>query len=312
MFHFIKRFWVVLALTLAGAQTMFGFAMLGPFNEGFQVPAIGYNLTLPAASFGNDGNNADVGAPKNYGQGYRWNTPTNYYAFDESFSRYFGATGESNIDAAFAMFNNLTNVSNLNLDQWPLNASRINYRAQALQLLDLKSYTMSIIIEQLGLAQPDRWVWCLHDRFTGGATCPGFEYSVIQRNYDPYTYLYSSYVNGVFYDYQIEELCALTPLNPFAPLLADAIEIPVDPTTYQDTTDAVAAYGSEYIYGSFFLSFTRDDIGGLKCLYSATNAYPEMAESNSVQIVTNTAQPVLLVTSNLAIFESQALTNDDA
>src|SRR5579883_1436697 len=293
MFQFIKRFWAALILLLCGSTSLFAYSYLGPF-EAYQVPAIGYNL------------GGDIGAPKNFGQMYRWNTPTNFYAYDEAFQRYFGSNGIVAVDAAFAMFNNLSNVSQLNLDDYPLKASRVNYTAEQLSLVDLKSFTMSMIIEQLGLAEPDRWTWCLRDRYLPpGANCPNYVYLIIQRNFDPYTGLYSPYVNGVFYDYQIIEICP-SPLNP----QADAYEFAVDPLQANDSYSAVAAYGT-MSPGAFFLGFTRDDIGGLKAIYSATNVYAEQAESNSFELVPS-AQPVLITTSNLAIFQAQSLTNNAA
>lgn len=309
MSHFIKRFWAALALiVVAGAQSVWGYAMLGPY-ESYQVPTIGYHLTPPSTDFGNLGGGSDSGAPKNFGQGYRWNTPTNYYACTEAFERYFGSSGVAAVDSAFAMFNNLTNVTDLNLSDWPTyNATSINYRAQALQLYDLKSMTMSLIIEQLGLGQPDRWAWCLNSRYTY-STCPNYEYLVIQRNFDPVTGYYSQYVNDVLYDFEVYELCGVNP-NVYAPLEADAVEVLVDPTQAADSVGSVAANATAYNFGSFFLSFTRDDIGGLKALYSSTNAYAEQALTNAVEIITNKTQQ-LLVTSNLSLFYQAALTNDD-
>lgn len=293
----------MLGLLLCGSQSVFGYALLGPDNEGYQVGALGYFVF------------SDVGTPKNFGQGYRWNTPTNYYAYDETFLEYFGSNGVVAVDSAFNMFNTLSNATwiSTNLNSFPLQSSRVNFRASALQLVDLKSQTMSAIIEQLGLAEPDRWTWCLHDRFPiPGAPCPNFDYLIIQRNFDPFTHLYSSFVNGVFYDYEIEEFCGLNP-NPFAPVLADAFEIPVDPLQQTTSFGSVAAnIGSAYHdipAGMFFTGFTRDDVGGLSYLYSATNAFNEQPAATSLQLVTN-ANISLLVTSNLALFLAQASTND--
>lgn len=296
MFHFIKRFGLAIAVMVAGGQSIFGYALLGPFNEPFQVSLIGYHL------------GGDIGGPKNFREGYRWNTPTNYYAYDQTFLNYFQTNGTAAVDAAFDVFNNLTNISQMNLDDYPTVASRLNYRAQALNLVDLKSVTMSLLIEQLGLAEPDRWTWCLADRYpVPGASCPIYDFLVIQRNYDPYTGTYSPYVNGILYDYDIVEVCPPVP-DP----QADAYEVLVDPTQAASAYSAVASFGPQgYNYGSFYLGLTRDDIGGLKALYSATNMYAEAAESNSVVVVTNT-QVSILNTFNLAIFQSQARTNNAA
>ena len=310
MARLLKRFWVVAVLLLAGTQSMFGFALLGPkLVDAYQDVAIGFFEVPPASAFGDIGGGVDVGGPKNLGEGYRWNVKTIVYAYDASFLDYFGSNGVVEVDKVFTMMNGLTNVSSYsaNLSEWPLNPRRFNYRAQALGLLDLKSATMSLLIEQLGLAQPDRWTWALHDRYAPGP-CPPAAYTVIQRNFDPLTFNYSSYVNGVLEDYYIEELCVLTPVNPFAPLLADAIEVTVDPFRAIDSFSAVAA--NEIAVGVFFTGLSRDDIGGLRYLMATNRINTEAAEINSTQIFTNTTQVQLLSTLDLALFVQQALTND--
>jgi hypothetical protein len=65
------------------------FSLLGPFEE-WQTPALGYNPL-----------GADVGAPKNLGEEYRWNVPVITYGFDESFLSYFGVVGVAAVDDAF-------------------------------------------------------------------------------------------------------------------------------------------------------------------------------------------------------------------
>src|SRR5258708_23108444 len=107
-------------------------------------------------------------------------------------------------------------------------SSRIYGSAIALNLLDLKSTTLAQLLEQMALAEPTRWSWCLHNRILPpGAVCPAYDYLVIERNYDPATQIYSPFVNGTLNGYEIIELCGLT-VNPFAPLVADAVEYPVD------------------------------------------------------------------------------------
>ena len=139
-----------------------------------------------------------------------------YYACDASFADFFGASGLAAIDQAFAVYNNLTNLStySTNLAEWPLTTTRMNYTAESLGLLDVKSVMMSRIIEILGLTQPDRYVWTLHDRFIPTPVpCPIGEYYVtVQRNFDPVTYQYSSFVNGTLYDYFIAETCTGSPI----------------------------------------------------------------------------------------------------
>src|SRR5206468_769402 len=80
-------------------------------------------------------------APHNLGEEYRWSVPILYYTYDPSFLDYFGAVGAAQVDSAFAILNNLTNVSSYSteLSEFPLDEARVNYTARALHLFDLKS-----------------------------------------------------------------------------------------------------------------------------------------------------------------------------
>jgi len=186
-----------LAVLALGGQLSWGFALLGPINEPWQTVDIGYNI------------GGDLGAPKNIGEEYRRNTPTIYYSFDENFLDYFGSNGVAAVEAGIAVFNALPKVSEMssNLVEFPTEVTRENYLAEALFLTDMKSWTMAMLTEQLGLAAPERFVWTLHDRWhTGTPPCPiGMNYLIVQRNFDPNfitpvnQLLPSSYVNGVLY-----------------------------------------------------------------------------------------------------------------
>ncbi len=274
----------------------FGFALLGPVNEAYQVGNIGYNLP------------GDIGAPKNLGEEYRWSKPVLYYSCDDNFITYFGASGVAAIDSAYAVLNQLTNVSSYSQDlsEFPMESMRVNYQAEALGLFDLKSLTLSVMVEQMGLAEPERWVWCIHNRYTTpGGQCPQNQvYDVFKRNFDPVPtgpnqVQSSSYVNGNLFSYQILEAC--TGPDP----LADAVEFPVDPLA--NVFSAVASFGAGY--GNFYLGLTRDDVGGMRYLMRTNNYNIESAGADTLTYVTNTT-PQLLFTSNLTQFAIQALTND--
>ena len=272
-----------------------GFSLLGPVNETYQVPDIAYDLP------------GDIGAPKNLAEAYRRNTPVVYYACDDNFLNYFGTDGLAAIDAAFAVFNQLTNVSSYSpgLTEFPQESMRVNYQAEALGLLDIKSLTMSLIAEQLGLAEPERWTWCLHNRYTlpGASVLKIRCTDVIKRNFDPVITSVnqlqsSSYVNGNLFTYQIFEICQN------GPPLADALEINVDPLG--NPFSAVASIGESY--GNYYLGLTRDDVGGLRYLLRTNNYAVEAAGTDTVTYITNTT-PQLLFTSNLTDFAQQALLN---
>lgn len=295
-------------LLVGGVRSSFGFALLGPVNEAYQVPAIGYNL------------DTDIGAPKNLGEEYRRNTPVMYYTCDANFWNYFGAKGVASVDAAFNVFNNLTGVDtwSSDLSEFPLSTTRHNYQAEALYLFDIKAWTTQLIIETLGLTEPVRYTWGIHERWLPSGTCPfNEEYFIIKRNFDP-AYGTSldqlkptSYVNGVLFTYEIIEFCT-APIPP----VAYCRPFPVDPLA--DPSTAVAEFfnfGSAFgafsfsPYGLFYNGLTRDDVGGLRYLYRTNNVNFESAGPDSLVHVTNTT-PTLLVTSNLTLLAAQALTND--
>src|SRR5437660_10530425 len=83
MLRLLKRYFWMGCLAL-GIQSSWGFALLGPNNEAYQIPDIGYN---PIQYFYADLLNS---APKNLGEEYRRNTPVLYYSFDANFLDYFG------------------------------------------------------------------------------------------------------------------------------------------------------------------------------------------------------------------------------
>ena len=80
--NIINLAWVgCLALSFQSASA---FSLLGPNNEVWQIPDLGYN-PLPF--------DALPTAPKNLSEEYRRNVPVMYYSFDANFLEYFGSNG---------------------------------------------------------------------------------------------------------------------------------------------------------------------------------------------------------------------------
>ena len=304
MLRFFKLI-CLLACAVAIVPRAQAFVLGGPNNEPYQVPVDGFFLPF------------DLTGPKNIGEGYRRTAPTNYYSYDQNFLNFFGSNGVAAVDQAFSIYNSVGNFSQYSpdLSEFPLEAQRANYTAESLSLLDLRSTVMGALTEQLGLDQPVRYVWCLHNRFVpaGNPPCPaGDVYTVIQRNFDLLPsalnqFQYSSYVNGTLYSYVIEERC--TGANP----LADAVEFAVDPLANQFT--AVADYFSAQYFGltvgSFYTYLTRDDVGGLRYLMGTNNYNFENSGPGTVQLITNNT-PQILTTLDLGSLLAQASTNSAA
>jgi hypothetical protein len=321
MRQLIKKFLCVLFLA-SGLQVSWGFALEGPLANGgdaWQLPTIGYGY-LYIANTGTPGGPVflgDIAGPKNIGEEYRRNVPTLYYAYNANYLGFFGSNGMAAADSAFAIMNNLTNVDaySPSLSEFPLQAMQLNNEASALYLTDVKSVTLHLLVEQMGLSQPERFTWTLHDRFLpSGGKCPINElYLLVQRNFDfvssPLNQLqYSAYVNDVLYTYSIEEEC--TGPNP----LAVTIPFSVDPLAEQYT--AVAAnnfdnFGGLQI-GNYYTGLTRDDVAGLRYLLTTNNINTETAGAGSAQVVTNSGQNVVVTTQPISLLVAQSLTNDPA
>jgi hypothetical protein len=210
------------------------------------------------------------------------------------------------------------------LSEVPLQALGLNYSAFAAGLLDLKSSTLALLVEQLGLADAVRYTWVIHDRFQPvGTTCPiGTEYTVAMRNFDitasPLNQLqYSPYVNGVFYGYYIPvDLCDKAPPSPPT---VDALETTADPLAAFYEAPVASGNGVDgLVTGYYYTGLTRDDVAGLRYLLSSNNINYESATPNSILVGssgssgTNYGPPFLLYTSNYTAFAAAALTNDPA
>src|SRR5579859_101592 len=108
-------FLLVLAAGLV-SRSAFGFGQGGPIGNGgdsWQTPEINYGVPEDL-----------LVAPKNIGEEYRRITPTVYYAYDANFLGFFGVTGSTNVDGAFAIMNVVTNVASYSpgLTEWPTSA----------------------------------------------------------------------------------------------------------------------------------------------------------------------------------------------
>jgi len=303
MLRFVKQI-VWLLGVLIGCQSAFGFALIGPIPaantpDAFEQQVISYDV------------GSDISTPKDVKDEYRRNTPVMYYSADANFWEYFGPQGVGELDKAMAMFNSLGKTSVLDINDYPEDSRRMNFRAANDGLFDLKSLTMNLICEQLGFLEPSRWVWTLHSR-TPGNNCPATAtYTVFQRNFSTTpvgldTYPTSSYVNGVLYSYFINETCIPPPAN-----LAEAIEFPVDPLSspYSAVADAISFEYNGLPVGGLYTSLTRDDVAALKYLLATNNLNNEASGFATIEFLTNSV-PTTNITQDLNALVTAARTND--
>jgi len=326
-------------------QSAWGFSLAGPIannDDNWQTIDIGYGFNDPVA-------------PKDIYEEYRPVVPVMYYASDASFISYFGSSGLTNIDAAFAILNGVmcgqTNTPvylysptngvtmsangaiggtiltlgssnsldsyNPSLSDFSFDSMQYNYTAQALGLLDIKTYVLHSVVLQLGLADPDRYVWALHNRLVNplglqNPLCPqDVEYTVVQRNFDvSQSPPYSSLINGSLYTYFIKENCGFDPAVPWS---ARTFPEPADPfaTRYSAVTSGGLLRPFALQFGSFYTGLTWDDVAGLRYLLSTNNInWEATAPSGGVLLSTNVGAQQLLITSNLTTLVTASMTND--
>lgn len=318
----IKNFFWLGALILT-VQSAVGFSVPGPVGnaaDAWQIALIGYGP-----------NNFDDAAPKDIYEEYRLVVPVLYYACDASFLTYYGAGGQTNIDAAFAIVNGVTcgqtntplylysptngvyvdssgrslgttvtldgsstlDRYSADMSEFPVISQQINYTAETLGILDVKSLALHEIVCEIGLENPDRYVWTLHDRLpdpsVNNPRCPEDEqYIVVQRNFDVNPFLnspYSSYINDALYTFYIAENCGRVPGTPYD---AKTFPAPAD-TSYASAFSAVAAGGLnsfEFGLGGYYTGLTKDDAAGFRYLYSSNNINYEATAPSGSQLFT--------------------------
>jgi hypothetical protein len=134
---------VLLALSVARVGA---FSLLGPYAS-WMTPTLGYQQP------------DDIGGPMDINEEYRWNVPVVTYAFDQSFLDYFGSNGVAAVEQAIGVINDLPPASSIVLTNFLFESRRFNQVAGGQNQCDLKSATLSLLLEQLGLGQPTRYVF---------------------------------------------------------------------------------------------------------------------------------------------------------
>jgi hypothetical protein len=138
------------------------FSLLGPYEPWMQISNC-FRLPL-APIYDKPG---DIGGPMCISNGYRWNVPVVTYGFDQSFMDFFGTNGVAAVEGAIQILNDLPPASSVEFTNYPNESEGVNYAAQAQSLYDLQSVTLSLLLEQLGLASPSRFAYVLKSLSSG-------------------------------------------------------------------------------------------------------------------------------------------------
>lgn len=231
--------------------------------------ATAFSLLGPPAPWMLSSNNViepgDIGGPMDIGSGYRWNVPVVTYGFDQSFLDYFGSNGVAAVESAIKIINDLPPASQLNLADYPDDTTHFDYTATGLS--DLKSKTLALLLEQLGLADSVRFSFVLKqwsavfDPASSGSYSYQYEWPdwvfpdyIGTFNFDPVTLAPSYYVNETLYTAELISENAQNYVYAMA----------VDPLA--DSYNTVVSYDLPAC--GFYDGLTYDDVGGLAYLFS--------------------------------------------
>ena len=225
------------------------FSLLGPYED-WMTPTNGFQLA------------GGVGGPMILGAEYRWNVPVLTYSFDQSFLDFFGSNGVAAVESAIQILNNLPPASQLDPATYPLDTSVMNYQAMAEDLIDLKSEALFLLLQQLGLAQPQRFMFCVHDF---SVTAENTNATIVLRNFDPFSLAVTNVRNGTLYTSNLTwQISNGTQVDNVI-----ITAVPVNPLVPAET--AVADGGVGASPGSFYTGLTEDDVGGLRYLLQTNN-----------------------------------------
>lgn len=276
MKNYLKNICLIAAaiglLHLAGPSAS-AFSLVGPF-DGYQEAGLNYNRATVGRLPNRSTRINDLGGPQNLGEEYRRNIGSFFYGYNYAFLDYFGARGVEEVDKAIKILNDLPAFSTMSedLSEFPLDTQRINYRAAALGLVDMKSFTLGTLLEQLGLLSGHQYAWTLRNKSNiGDLPCPFYNYWIVRRNFDPVTWEPTSYINGALYTFALEFVC------PPVEDVQDAAEVAADPLAFNWSA---VAENEGYVLGGFYSGLTRDDVGGLRYLYRKNNFNYEPVPNN--------------------------------
>ena len=255
----------VVLLTLSVARVE-AFSLLGPYAS-WMDQTLGYKQPN------------DIGGPMDINEEYRWNVPLVTYAFDQSFLDYFGSNGVAAVEQAIGLINELPPASSFDLTNFPMGSRRLNQLAGAQNQYDLKTATLGLLLEQMGLAHPIRYVFAMR-RFDWNfffpvpgqyradelnwppETIPEY---ILERGFDPETLTSNHYVNGILFSAFINVFGI-----PYSSVdYADAVEIPIDIPDHSQLFAPIAGIG--WSLGVYCQGLTQDDVGGLRYLLASNN-----------------------------------------
>lgn len=167
------------------------------------------------------------------------------------------------VDQAIPILNHLPPASRLDPTSYPPESRPVNYQAQPANLHNLKSRALAALLEQLGLTQPTRFAFNVHDfAFSNGTLVA----QTVMRNFDPLDFSITNRVNDSAYGSYL----VLFTNDQSGSVTAE--QYLIDPLAAWQPAVAEGALAA----GEFFTGLTRADVGGLRHLLRTNNSNLEI------------------------------------
>jgi hypothetical protein len=277
----LRQVFLISLVAVAALSSAMGFSLLGPFKivangyvDDWQIPRHGYQI------------NGAIGGTMEPMESYRWNMPVVTYAYDRSFFTYFGSNGVNAVESAIAILNNLPPSSQITNDSGrlyiggqpvPFDTKRANYRAEVLGIVDVKATALRVLLEEMGLAEPEHWCFAIRNRLVINNVS---FFAVRKQNFDPITLSPTNRVNDATYSYFALDFDPARPVS-------DAVEFAVD--GFAANYSSVAGFIVTDVlfppspFGVFFDALSHDDVGGLRWLLNPNNLAVEVLPPGTFQ-----------------------------
>ena len=241
---------IITLTALWGNQSLEAFSLAGPRPPWMSEPA-------PSSSACYSGTTG----PMNINEEYRINVPVLFYGVTADFANHFGLRGIQEMRKAVALISDVPSAEQIDIDSYPTQSFRVNHRARALGLVDIKSVALQALLHTIGLEDPIEYVYAPRDAWIVNNFV--VEYFMTVRNFDPVTLRQSPYINNTLYTYTRQGCPLVFPVDPVERLF---------PRT---TPSAALRRGNIALHeasaGTYLTGLTRDDVGAIKYIYNPKN-----------------------------------------
>ena len=163
---------IITLIVFCGNQTTEAFSLAGP-RPPWMLEAPPSSAACYSGTTG----------PMNIDEEYRVNVPVLFYGVTADFASYFGLRGIEEMRKAVALLDGVPTSEQISVEDYPNQGYRVNHRARALGLVDIRSMAVQAMLRTMGLEDAIEYVYAPRNAWiVNGAVA---EYYMTVRNFDP-------------------------------------------------------------------------------------------------------------------------------